>query len=109
MTVVQGKMAASKRSKLAGITNLTMIELEKSIAMFEDRLAEEELVPKSDNVFEKVQSVAAKMSFFKEFFLSKFCFWDFPSHIKRASSTLYSRHGDKHQRSSESPGEWDNF
>ena len=76
-------MAASKRSKLAGITNLTMIELEKSIAMFEDRLAEEELVPKSHNVFEKVQAVAAKMSFFKEFFLSEFCIvlGDFPSHI----------------------------
>ena len=70
-------MAASKRSKLAGITNPTMIELEKSIAMFEDRLAEEELVPKSHNVFEKVQAVAAKMSFFKEFFISEFCFWGF--------------------------------
>ena len=63
-------MSASKRSSMLKIANLTIVELDKSIAMFEDKLSRDELVGSDAkmNILEKMQD---KWTDIKEFFLSK--------------------------------------
>ena len=66
-------MSASKRATLPQVTNLTRIELELSMAKFEDQLAEEALSEGSDESVAGQRKLArSKMDFMKHLFLSEF-------------------------------------